>query len=263
VSFNSKTAASSAAASNATSQQNQQTLLGTTSLDDYNIASLDPRYSDKEIKRVAVVFENQIADMFANSRFADVPALIDPIIQSFKGRWEPVQEHEDHVIRAFWDEREFFHYRRFHQKPVRWGLPSLSRLFYLMAAAESRLFQFSLAYTSLLNAWEYEPDHPGIWMAKGNLLNWENRFAEAFEAYQTGATIRSWAPPSVVANCLHGQGVALGALRRLAEAESAFAKALELDPAYEDARRDLERVRCDLKELRKREVVEPAPAYLM
>jgi tetratricopeptide (TPR) repeat protein len=127
----------------------------------------------------------------------------------------------------------------------------------------SRELRFNLAHTCLLNGYEYEPDHPGLWMAKGSLLNWENRFAEALEAYRTAATIRSWTPPSVVANCIHGQGVALGALHRLTEARDAFAQALELDPEYEDAKRDLALVLYDLQQLRKREGGAPVPTYLM
>ena len=253
MSFDSNPAETNGAMSGASCQEQIQSLpISTTPLDELNIVSLDPRYSDDEIKRVSFVFENRIADLFANSRFAEVVALIQPIIDSFPGIWTPVQEHEDFVIRAFWDEREFLYYQHFHSKPVRWGLPTLSRLFYLMAAAESRLLQFSLAHASLLNACKYEPDHPDIWMAKGSLLNRENRFEEALEAYRTAITTRMWTPPPVIANCLHGQGLALRALHRLAEAKESLGRAVELAPEHEAATRDLIRVDYDLKELRKR-----------
>lgn len=247
-------------------QQSQDSSPGTGTYDYSKIVSLDPRYSDDEQRRMSLVLESRIADLFADSRFAEISALIDPIIQSFPGIWRPVQEREDCVIRAFWDEREFLGYQRAHPnlpKPVLWGLPSISKLFYVMAAAESRESRFSLAHTSLLNAWEYEPDHPGIWMAMGNLLNWENRFEEALKAYRTAATIRSWTPPAVVANCVDGQGVALGALHRLPEARDAFKQALELDPDYEDAKRDLGRVLYDLQQFRKLEAGAPAPTLVM
>lgn len=253
MSFDSTPAKTPGAMSGESSQEQIQSIpISTTPLDELNIVSLDPRCSDDEMKRVSIAFENRIASLFANSRFAEVIAAIKPIIDSFPGTWTPIQEHEHFVIRAFWDEREFLHYRHFYSKPGRWGLPSLSRLFYLMAAAESRLLQFSLAHASLLNACEYEPDHPGIWLAKGNLLNRENRFEEALEAYRTAITTRLWSPPRVIADCLHGQGLALRALHRFVEAKWSLERAVELVPEHEEATRDLIRVDYDLKDLRKR-----------
>lgn len=247
-------------------QQSQDSSPATGTHDDSKIVSLDPRYSDDEQKEMALVFENRIEDLFESSRFADVRALIDPIIESFPGIWRPIQEREDCVIQAFWDEREFLAYQRAHPdqaKPVLWGLPSLSKLFCIQAASYSRELLFRSARVCLLNAWEYEPDHPRIAMAKGNLLNWENRFEEALEAYRGAATVRSWTAPSVVAKCLHGQGVALGALHRLPEARDAFAQALELDPEYEEAKRDLGRVLYDLQQFRKLEASAPAATRVM
>ena len=247
-------------------QQSQDSSPGTGTHNDSKIVSLDPRYSDDEQKEMSLVFENRIADLFENSRFADVRALIDPIIESFPGIWRPIQERGDCVIRAFWDEREFLAYQRAYPnqaKPVLWGLPSLSKLFFIQAASYSRELLFRSARVCLLNAWEYEPDHPRIAMAKGNILNWENRFEEALDAYRSAATVRSWTPPSIVADCLHGQGVALGALHRLPEARDAFAQAVELNPESEDAKRDLRRVLYDLQQLQKLEYSAPAPEYLM
>ena len=236
------------------------------SLDGLKIVSLDPRHSDEEQKRICLIFENQYRDMFERRRFADARALIDSMIDSFPGIWTPVQEHEDCVIRAFWDESEYLAYQRVHPnppKPVVWGLPSLSRQFYLMGATYSRELQYGLAHTCLLNGYEYEPDHPGIWMAKGHLLSWENRFEEALEAFRTAATVRAWTPPLVAARCVHGQGWVLGELKRFTEARDAFARALEIDPNYEDAQRSLQGVSQYLRQLREQEGIAPAAGYLM
>lgn len=239
---------------------------GATSLDGLKIVSLDPRHSDDEQKRICLIFENQFRDMFARRRFEEIRELINSMIESFPGLWRPVQEREDCVIRAFWDEREYREYQRVHPnspKPVVWGLPSFSRLFYLMGATYSRELRYSLAHICLLNGYEYEPDHPGLWMAKGNLLSWENRFEEALEAFRTAATIRSWTPPTIVARCIHGQGWVLGELKRFTEARDAFVQALEADPDDVEAQRSLQGVLHHLRQLRELEGTAPAAAHLM
>jgi tetratricopeptide (TPR) repeat protein len=239
---------------------------GTSALEGVKIVSLDPRHSDEEQKSISFIFENQFAELMGRRRYDDARVLVETILDSFPGIWRPVQEREDCVVRTFWDESEYFAYQSAHpnpQKPVVWGLPSLSRLFYQLGGTYSRQLEYGLAHTALLNGFEYEPDHPGLWMAKGNILSWENRFEEALEAFQIASTIRSWTPPSILARCIHGQGWVLGELKRFTEARDAFERALAADPDYEDAQLSLRGVTQYLWQLRKLESSTSGSAYRM
>jgi hypothetical protein len=55
----------------------------------------------------------------------------------------------------------------------------------------------------------------------------------------------------VIADCLHGQGLALRALHRFVEAKWSLERAVELVPEHQEATIDLIRVDYDLKDLRK------------
>ncbi|GEM_PF-4964639 len=201
-------------------------------------------------------FENQIAAAFTELRFADARALIEPALQSIPLDWQPIQERANCVIGAFWDEEEFLGYKAGHSHlshPVLWTPQSPSKLWWLMASTYVREREYDLARVCLQNGYEWEPDHPGFLMAKGSILNWEDRFEEALEAYRAAVTIRFWTPSSVIAECYCGQGVALGGLNRLAEARDAFAHALELKPDDDQAKQALACVLHDLRELRRPE----------
>jgi len=254
------------ASSSASQQQIQDSSRETGSLDELRIVSLNPKYSDEEQKSISRIFENQIDNLFASSCFEKARALINTMIESFPGIWRPIEEREDCTVRAFWDEGDYLAYQlayRTSAKPVVWGLPSLSRLFYLQGATFARELRYGLAYTSLQNAVEYEPDHPGPWVARGRLLISEKHYEEALVALQTATTVRSWTPPAVIADCMYDKGIALGSLRRLPEAREAFARTLELDPDHKAAKRNLSRVDYDLWQLRKREGAAPSRSYLM
>lgn len=230
------------------------------------IVSLDPRHTADEQKKICLVIENRQRDFYDDSRLDEARDFIEESIRSLPEDWKPVQEREDCVVRAFWNESEALAFQRLQagsDKPTLWGVPSLSRLYYLLGGVYSRGNRLDLAHGCLRKCLELEPDRAHFWMAKGYTLNWEDRFEEALEAFRTGATICSWAPPWIIAKCLHGQGVALGALHRLIEARDAFTRALEVYPDYGEAKRDLGRVLQDLWQIQKREVAAPSPAYVM
>jgi tetratricopeptide (TPR) repeat protein len=210
--------------------------------------------------------EEQVRAALVDSRYEEARALIEQALKTIPLDWKPIQEREDFVFGAFWDQEEFVSYKNSHPalaKPVIWVTPSASKLWWLMSAIDAREGRHDLALTCLLNAWEYEQDHPRIWMARGSALNWMDHFAEALDAYQTAATIRSWTPAHLISDCWHGQGVALGGLHRLPEARDAFARALEIDPGNETARFDLACVLHDLRIMNQRASGQSSPTRVM
>jgi len=235
-------------------------------LDKPKIVSLDPRYSDEEIARMSVMLENEFSDLFNQSRYEEARSLVQKAIDSLPKNWKAVEEREDCLIRAFWVECEYFAYQRAHPnpaKPLIWGQPSIPMMYYAMGATYREELRPGLAHACLLKGREYEPDHPLLWSAEGTLLNWENRFTEAIEVFRKAIGLRSWMPSSVIAGCIHGQGVALGRLGRLPEARDAFESAVEIDPDCQVAKRDLERVVYDLWKIQKQMGAAPDPAFLM
>jgi tetratricopeptide (TPR) repeat protein len=251
-----------------TQQQSPESSQVSNDSGDLKIVSLDPRYSDDEQRSRIETFDRQVDDMFSTSHLAGARELIDTMIESSPIIWNPVQEREDCTVRAFWFEPEVVAYKRAHpkpSKPVVWGVPSLSKLFYLksLTYTYSSELRFELAHTCLQRGFEYELDHPRLWWAKGELLRFEKRLKEAIEAFRIAGAIRSWTAPTMLAQCMYSQGEALAALHRLTEARDAFARTLELNRNHQDARSYLERVRHDLRQLQKWERTVPMPKYFM
>jgi tetratricopeptide (TPR) repeat protein len=230
--------------------------LETNPLEDLQVVSLDPNYCIEEQWERFQTLDIQIEDMFEVRHYAEARALVESMIKGLSDVWKPLEESDDCLIRAFWYKSDAVAFQRAHpkgSKQLLWGVPSLSKLYYLQSCTYSRELRFDVAHDCLRKGFECEPDHPQLWHGEATLLLWEKRFEEALEAYRTAATIRSWTAPSLLARCMYGQGLTLESLQRLTEARDAFARALEFDPVDSRAKRKLACLNYDLRRLQARE----------
>jgi tetratricopeptide (TPR) repeat protein len=189
---------------------------------------------------------NETADKFAaEGRWSEARTVLENAIRAVPVGWKPVSENSESVRIAFWDEDEFLTYTEAAQteKNVVWVGESYSKAWYRLAdiaVEEQRLDNALLCVESGLTL---EPDHPGLWIEKGYILNRFRRHDEALYCYEKAATIRDWATTAQVTRAWRGQGAALIDLSRLDDAEAAFRRSLELEPNNETAEHELEYIR--------------------
>ena len=200
--------------------------------------------------------EHAIDDAISNKRWPEARNLIEKALALMPPDWHPLTETDDWVSGAFWDSAEFSAYsKRFgppQDKSIMWISPSYSRLWWRLAVTNSSEGLETNALTCLDRALELEPDHPLLWIDRGYILNRMERHSEALAAYQTAAVIRTWAPDTVVARALRGQGHALIELGQLTEAHVVYLRSLELVPGNETAEKELEYIDHALRDKEER-----------
>ena len=179
---------------------------------------------------------NEIAAKFAaEGRWSEARTALENAIRAVPGGWKPVTEASESVQIAFWNYDEFVAYTRAGQttKTVLWVGRSYSKAWYQLADVDMQEERFDNTLLCVESGLTLEPDHPGLWIEKGYILNRLGRHDEALRCYETAATIRDWATLGQVARALRGQGAALIDLSRLGDAEAAFRRSLELEPDNE------------------------------
>jgi tetratricopeptide (TPR) repeat protein len=188
----------------------------------------------------------QIDSAIADRRWSEARTLLQDALASMPPDWKPIREEEQAIEATFWDMDEFLAYTSRHPaatKSVFWMPPSYSRWWWQLSEVYIEEGLFQNAVVCIESGLAIEPDHPLLWISKGFALNRLGRFEDALEAYRTAEVIRSWAPASVIARALRGQGSSLIDLNHLGDAQAAFERSLELDPNSEVARKELEYIR--------------------
>jgi tetratricopeptide (TPR) repeat protein len=197
----------------------------------------------------------QIDSAIADRRWSEARTLLQDALASMPPDWKPIQEDEADVTCTFWDMDEFFAYTESHPaatKSIFWVPPSYSKWWWQLSEVYIEEGLFQNAALCIESGIAIEPSHPLLWISKGFALNRLGRYEDALEAYRTAEVIRSWAPPTVVARALRGQGSSLIDLNRLGEARAAFERSLELDPDSEVARKELEYIAQAIHDQEKR-----------
>ena len=155
-----------------------------------------------------------ISAALSQNRMRDARELIEQALSSMPPHWKPLEEDDEQVRGAFWDQDEFLAYvgrhRSDNEKSIFWTTISFSKLWWQLADVN---------------------------ISEGRFIG---RHQEALEAYRTAATVRQWAQPAVIARALRGQGSALIDLRKFSEARNVYDASLELDPENESAHKELE-----------------------
>ena len=131
---------------------------------------------------------------------------------------------------------------------VLWTEVSYSKRWWQLALVNRKQGLHRNALTCVERGLELEPDHPHLWMQKGLILSETKQYALALTAFETAATARSWASPSVAAWALRQQGYVLIELGRLNEAKAVYGRSLELEPNNETAVREVEYIERLLEE---------------
>lgn len=200
--------------------------------------------------------DDRIAAALEAHRWDEARALIQGQLAEMPAGWKPVSEDGEIVRRTFWNHNEFLGYVSSHKfsakKSLLWSSPSYSKLWWQLAAVMVELGRLDNAAVCIESGLAAEPDHPLLWVERGYIFNRMGRPGEALEAYQSAATVRSWAPPSVIARALRGQGSALIDLGRLDDAREAYLHSLALEAGNETAARELAYIDRALEEQRAR-----------
>lgn len=202
----------------------------------------------------------QIDLAIARRHWSEARTLLQEALAGTPFGWKPIREDETDVDCTFWDTDEFLAYMASHPavtKSVFWVRPSYSRWWWQLSESYVAEELFQNAIQCIESGLALEPDHPLLWISKGFALNRLGRHEDALEAYRTAEAIRSWAPPTVVARALRGQGSSLIDLDRFGEAQAAFERSLELDPDSEIARKELEYIAQAIQEQEKRAMTLP------
>jgi tetratricopeptide (TPR) repeat protein len=189
---------------------------------------------------------NETADKFtAEGRWSKARTVLENAIRAMPVGWKPVSEDSESVQIAFWNEDEFLTYIEARQtkKTLLWTVGSYSKAWYRLADIAVEEGSMDNALLCVESGLTLEPDHPGLWIEKGYILNRLRRYDEALYCYEKAATIRDWATTAQVARALRGQGAALIDLSRLDDAEAAFRRSLHLEPNNETAEHELEYIR--------------------
>jgi tetratricopeptide (TPR) repeat protein len=197
----------------------------------------------------------QINSAIARRQWSEARPLLQDALTTLPPDWKPIQEDERGVNGTFWDMNEFLVYTSSHPavtKSVFWVRPSYSRWWWQLSETYIAEDLFQNAILCIESGLALEPDHPLLWISKGFALNRMGRHEDALEAYRTAETIRSWAPPTVTARALRGQGSSLIDLNRLGDAQAAFERSLEPDPGSEVARKELEYIAQAIQEQEQR-----------
>ena len=185
-----------------------------------------------------------ISAALGQNRMRDARELIEQALSSMPPHWKPLEEDDEQVRGAFWDQDEFLAYvgrhRSDNEKSIFWTTISFSKLWWQLADVNISEGRFDNAVVCVEKGLELEPDHPVLWIERGYIFNRIGRHQEALEAYRTAATVRQWAQPAVIARALRGQGSALIDLRKFSEARNVYDASLELDPENESAHKELE-----------------------
>jgi tetratricopeptide (TPR) repeat protein len=171
--------------------------------------------------------------------------LIEQALALTPAGWKPLDEDEETIRGTFWDQDEFFAYVTSHEshqeKSIIWKTAvSFSKLWWQLAGINIAEERFDNALVCIAQGLELEPDHPVLWIERGYIFNRIGRHRDALEAYRMATTVRPWAPRTVTARALRGQGHALIELARFSEAKDVYAASLELDPESESAHKELE-----------------------
>jgi tetratricopeptide (TPR) repeat protein len=202
----------------------------------------------------------QIDLAMARRRWSEARSLLREALAAMPSGWKPIREDEADVNCTSWDMDEFFAYTASHPavtKSVFWVRPSHSRWWWQLSETYVAEDLFQNAIQCIESGLALEPDHPLLWISKGFALNRLGRYEDALEVYRTAEVIRSWAPPTVAARALRGQGSSLIDLNRFNEARAAFERSLELDPGSEVARRELEYIAQAIQDQEKRAMTLP------
>ena len=185
-----------------------------------------------------------ISAALSQNRMRDARELIEQALSSMPPHWKPLEEDDEQVRGAFWDQDEFLAYvgrhRSDNEKSIFWTTISFSKLWWQLADVNISEGRFDNAVVCVEKGLELEPDHPVLWIERGYIFNRIGRHQEALEAYRTAATVRQGAQPAVIARALRGQGSALIDLRKFSEARNVYDASLELDPENESAHKELE-----------------------
>ena len=204
--------------------------------------------------------DEQIETAIQSEHWEDARIAIEESLSAMPADWKPIQRgvgDASTLICSFWDNAEFMSFVANRSQPdaemsVLWTDVSYSKRWWQLALVNRKQGLHRNALTCVERGLELEPDHPHLWMQKGLILSETKQYALALTAFETAATVRSWASPSVAAWALRQQGYVLIELGRLNEAKAVYGRSLELEPNSETAVREVEYIERLLQEREQR-----------
>jgi tetratricopeptide (TPR) repeat protein len=189
-------------------------------------------------------FNEMAAQAIAGRRWSEAREVLDTGLAGMPVGWKVSKESDTALQFAFWDQEEFLEFSRRRtsedRRSVFWVTPSYSKAWWHLAVVCAEEQRLDNALVCVERGIEIEPDHPRLWIEKGFILNRLKRHAEAVSCYEQATLVRAWAPASQIARAFRGQGSALIDLGRLDDAETAYRRSLDLEPANETALQELE-----------------------
>ena len=138
---------------------------------------------------------------------------------------------------AYWDEKEYAETASCQQRvlgtlnKIEMAEPSYSSAYFWLSNIEIARNNPGKALQYLEKAEELEPDHPTIFYQRGYIYNRTGRYGSAHEEFKRSLNARECLSPKQKAEAYRGIGVALIGLERFTQAQEAFNKSLEYDPA--------------------------------
>jgi tetratricopeptide (TPR) repeat protein len=200
--------------------------------------------------------DEQIEAAIESELWDDARVAIEDSLAAMPADWKPIQRDVgdgSKLFCSFWDDEEFMSFVANSGKPatensVLWTDVSYSKRWWQLALVNYKQGHYRNALTCVERGLELEPDHPYLWMQRGHILSETKQYAQALTAFETAATARSWASPSITAWALRQQGYVLIELDRLDAAKAAYMRSLELEQNNETAAHQLEYIRRVLQE---------------
>jgi tetratricopeptide (TPR) repeat protein len=156
--------------------------------------------------------------------------------------WRARREVASGLEIAFWDQKELLLYVAAHRdRAVTWGLPSYSKMLYLLAFLAVERKDYAAAEGHVRRGLELEPDHPHL-LCELALAREHESMRDALDAYKRATTAHEW-DPRWTARAHRGVGFTLIEIGALDGAEAAFKRSLEVEPGNTVALHELEVVR--------------------
>ena len=160
----------------------------------------------------------QIEAAIQSEHWENARVAIEETLSAMPADWKPIRPNGDSLVCSFWDNEEFLsfvtHHRRSGSKmSILWAGQSYSKLWWQLALVNRKQGLHRSALTCIERGIELEPYHPHLWMQKGLILSESKQYAQALTAFETAATVRPWASPSVAAWALRQQGTRVRAHR--------------------------------------------------